>query len=319
MKNTLIIFLISFLLVCCSKSADSYFEEGEKNFKLDKYEAAILSYSEAIRINPKYADAYRRRGHSKSRVGRHKEAIMDFELAIKNNPNDFRPLFRKAFSLYVLNQFDKAIIEINKLLRLNPEYTKAYVLRAAVNYNKMDYKNTIADFSKVTDLEPHNPIGYYIKANYKYKIKDYNGSFADYKKSIEISTGFESYLYYKKRYILNLMSQNENEVDLLNDFIRAEELYYPKSESNFSKYKTLSHDDYTLISANMIKIISLNPNNIDAFILFGYTSSKINEKNFSLNKYSSYFMKNQKNNEINLRKGNQKNKNYDFEGAEFLR
>jgi tetratricopeptide (TPR) repeat protein len=134
MKNTLINFLISFLLVCCSKSAESFFEEGEEKFELHKYEAAISSYSEAIRINPKFADAYRRRGHSKSRIGKHKEAIIDFELALKNNPNDYRPLFRKAFSLYILNQHDKAIFEINKLLSINPKYSKAYVLRAAVYY-----------------------------------------------------------------------------------------------------------------------------------------------------------------------------------------
>lgn len=317
MKYTLYITLILFTVFSCSKSAESYFEEGDDNFDLDKYEAAISSYSEAIRINPKYEDAYRKRGHSKSRLGRHKDAIIDFNHALEIDPEDYRVYLRKAFSLYKLNQPEKSIIEINKLLSIYPEYTKAYVLRAAIYYDKMDCKNTILDFDKVTDVEPHNPLGYYIKANYKFKFKDYTGAVADYTKAIEISHGFELYLNSKKRYFSMIMQGDDNEV-VQNDYLKAQELYYPSGESNFSNYNTLSPYCYKSISLKMFKIISHDPKNINAYILFGYSFSKIRKKNTSINDLSAFFNKNVRFEEVDLKKKIKDNKNKLFDGGVFL-
>lgn len=60
------------------KYANAYFNRGIAYSNLKKYPEAIADYTKAIELDPKYADAYYNRGGAYKALGKTKEANADF-------------------------------------------------------------------------------------------------------------------------------------------------------------------------------------------------------------------------------------------------
>src|SRR5947208_1517073 len=71
-----------------SDRAAASYSEGAILGALGRYEEAIKSYEEAIRIKPDYFDAWYTKGNTLGNLGRYEEAIESFEQAIRIKPDD---------------------------------------------------------------------------------------------------------------------------------------------------------------------------------------------------------------------------------------
>ena len=67
------------------KSANDYFKDGEKKFRLNDYQGAVDSYSKAIDINPNNAIAYNNRGNAKDELGDYQSALNDHNKLPRGN------------------------------------------------------------------------------------------------------------------------------------------------------------------------------------------------------------------------------------------
>ena len=72
-----------------SKSAASYYNDGEDKRKLGDYVGAISDYDAAIRLNPNDADFYWSRGMANKGLKDYFAAIRDFDTVIRLKPDDF--------------------------------------------------------------------------------------------------------------------------------------------------------------------------------------------------------------------------------------
>jgi len=67
---------------------NGYFDRGNLNFKLERYQDAIKDYNRAIRLDPKHLQAYHSRAIAKDKLSYYNGAIADYNLILKIDPSD---------------------------------------------------------------------------------------------------------------------------------------------------------------------------------------------------------------------------------------
>ena len=65
-----------------------HFAEGNRLYKLNRFEDAIVSYDMAIKHNPTYSAAYLNRGICLTKLNRLDEALASCDMVIKHDPNN---------------------------------------------------------------------------------------------------------------------------------------------------------------------------------------------------------------------------------------
>jgi tetratricopeptide (TPR) repeat protein len=114
--------LIFLLLSLClytlgySQTAEEYFKTGSAiyNARNGDYREAILYFSGAIEINPKYKDAYYRRGYAKHLLEDYRGAIADFNKVIELNPKDAYAYYMRGLCKNKLGDKNGACLDWSK-------------------------------------------------------------------------------------------------------------------------------------------------------------------------------------------------------------
>ncbi len=108
--------LCSFILASSQipSESDKTFEKGLSNYNAKDYAKAIVNFSKAIELDPKFEDAY----------------------------------VCRADSFYELKKFDEAFADYSKVIEIDPTNVDGYSGRGAVYYEFKKYTLAIADFNK---------------------------------------------------------------------------------------------------------------------------------------------------------------------------
>ena len=101
------------------------------NAKDDKgdSEGAIVDYTRAIELNPKYAAAYYNLAYTKQAKGDIDGAIADYTRAIELNPKDAVAYNDRGVTRQQKYDFHGAIADFDHAIKLNPKYAAAYANR----------------------------------------------------------------------------------------------------------------------------------------------------------------------------------------------
>lgn len=91
MKEIFLVVILLVLIYRCIKkkieeTAEVYNSRGATKGYLKDFTGAILDFSKAIKLNPKYAVAYYNRGNAKCDLKDCKDGIADYNKAIELNP-----------------------------------------------------------------------------------------------------------------------------------------------------------------------------------------------------------------------------------------
>ncbi|MDD4651255.1 MAG: tetratricopeptide repeat protein [Methanothrix sp.] len=113
-----------------SRSAEVWFNKGFAYSSLGRYEEAISSYEQAIRIDPQLAEAWNNKGIALSNLGRHKEAIKAYEAAIKLERGFSAAWYNKGLSLDALGRNAEAIEAYDKALKMDPQNARVWINKA---------------------------------------------------------------------------------------------------------------------------------------------------------------------------------------------
>lgn len=91
-----------------------------------KYEEAISSYNEALKIKPDNHEAWNKRGLALENLGRIEEAMSSYDEALKIKPNYDDAWYNKACYYALQGQVELAIDNLRQAIALNPqEYLEA--------------------------------------------------------------------------------------------------------------------------------------------------------------------------------------------------
>jgi tetratricopeptide (TPR) repeat protein len=147
------------------KYALAYTHRAVAYFNKGEVDKAIADNSEAIRIDPKLVVAYRNRGREYGQKNEHAKAIADFSEAIKLQPQHADAYNDRSISYRQTGEYDKAIDDCNMALQLNPKLAPlVYLNRGKVYLLKDEVAKAVADFSEAIKLTPDDGQLYYLRA-----------------------------------------------------------------------------------------------------------------------------------------------------------
>lgn len=120
-----------------------------------------------------------------SETGKFNEAIQSLEEAIRLNAKEIAYFTEKASVYYRLGNFQNALTEINKAIRLLPEEWELYNDRALYHSANLQFDKALEDCNRVLSKDQKNITAYYNRAIALSGLKKYDEAIADFNKVLE--------------------------------------------------------------------------------------------------------------------------------------
>lgn len=150
------IFLIIFLGFFLSIFPSENFLMGEKLFKENKPEEAILYLRLALTEPNPDAKIYNYLGLCYYQVGKNQESLDTFLKGTTVSGTNKRQLFYNAGnSAFALGQFDRAVEFYSYSLAADSSFSNAVLNRANAYFNLVQYQNAITDYNHYLEIEPN--------------------------------------------------------------------------------------------------------------------------------------------------------------------
>ena len=143
-----------------SISAEIYYLRGNAKYSLGLYDAAIVDYTQAIRLKPDNADAYHNRGVAKKDLKQYAAAIADYDTAIRLKPDYAFAYNNRGIAKANLKEYFAAIADYDTAIRLEPDNALAYNNRGAAKDELKQYAAAIADYDTAIRLKPDHAAAY---------------------------------------------------------------------------------------------------------------------------------------------------------------
>ncbi|MFA6989915.1 MAG: tetratricopeptide repeat protein [Candidatus Gastranaerophilaceae bacterium] len=142
-KNSVkILIFLFFALIITNSSVFAYVPLAEAKYKqgLDfsekcNYSMAIMSFEEAVKIDPSLLDAYFNMGVLYEYTNQNDKAVAAFEQLLKNNPTDGETAFKIASIYYKIGNYKKAMGYVTLISPQGPKYNDSQEL-----YKKISQK-----------------------------------------------------------------------------------------------------------------------------------------------------------------------------------
>ena len=114
--------------------AQSWYNRGIAETKLENYSGAVRDFSTAIRLNPAYPDAFFGRGNTHRITGNDEEAMKDYSLVIFLEPGYFGAWQNRAIVKGDLKDFRGALQDLNQAIRIDPSFGASWFLRGIARF-----------------------------------------------------------------------------------------------------------------------------------------------------------------------------------------
>jgi len=183
-----------------SEAAERSFQEGSARQSAGDLDGAIVSYTNAIRLNPQDSRAYFNRALSYLYKGAKGAGFYDQLIADANKAIELgTPNLADAYSLRGTGwagkgNFDKAIADHTRAIKLNPNHALAYNNRANDKLRQGDLDGALADCNKSIALDPSSPLPYYNRGYVYSKRGNLKLAIADWEKAIQMQPAYRAEL-----------------------------------------------------------------------------------------------------------------------------
>ena len=201
----------------------SYYALGVEQLAEERFDLAIASFNEAIRLNPNNADAYDSRGDAYAGRGDSdladadraqayflrgvndssdsRKSITNLNSAIKLNPDHADAYYWRAQFFMLEGHTAQAWADLNKAVALDPDNARAHYLRGEIQSGNGNYDIAIDAYSRAIQLTADEPAGgYHIARGLAYGAKGFHDrAVADYSEVIRQSQDRDYYPYFVAR------------------------------------------------------------------------------------------------------------------------
>ncbi len=134
--------------------AQQAFAAGQLQAGQRKFEAAAMSFSEAIQLRPDWPDPLVERAKVYMKLYLFREAIHSYDQAIKLKPNDPVILNLRGYAYYSASEFKRAVADFDEAIRLDPNMSEAYQNRGNAKWQLGDKVGANTDFDNAKSLGP---------------------------------------------------------------------------------------------------------------------------------------------------------------------
>ena len=105
-------------LILLQKTAENFYTLGNIQKKQKKFEEAIGSFEEAIKVNPNFSEAYNNLGSAQKSLNKFKEAILSYEKSIGLKANNVEACYNIASLYYFLKNYNEASKYFKNIINL---------------------------------------------------------------------------------------------------------------------------------------------------------------------------------------------------------
>ncbi len=137
--------------------ADFWSNKGQVQSLLEQYDMALVSYKNAINLNPNSAYAWDGKGTMLNRLGKHEEALKACIEATRLNPEIAYMWDGKGLVLYSMQRYNEAIEAYDRAISLDPRFADAWFGRGEALSGLGDkyYEKALKDYDKAIKLNPN--------------------------------------------------------------------------------------------------------------------------------------------------------------------
>jgi tetratricopeptide (TPR) repeat protein len=155
---------VSLLSYTHAVTANSYLVHnnlGSALYELEKYDEAIVHYTEALRIKANFAEPHYNLGIAFARQGKFNEAIAHYTEALRIEPGHAKAHNNLGDVLYQQERYDEAISHFSRAVQLKPDYPKAHSNLGNALLQQGKFDEAIAHFSEALRIQPDNADTHY--------------------------------------------------------------------------------------------------------------------------------------------------------------
>ncbi|MEC4983368.1 MAG: tetratricopeptide repeat protein [Oscillatoria sp. PMC 1068.18] len=303
-----------------SQDAIAWLNYGNKLWRLQQYDEAILAFDRAIALNPKLYQAWYAKGLTLRFQKRYREAVIAFEQAITQSQENFAPAWRgKGQALIGLGANREALESLEAAIAISPDdfalhalrgevlqeleanqqaisaYTQAikikphpwvYYNRGTVYSREGNNQAAIADFNRALDLKPNYAAAFNNRGNAHFEIGDEDEAIADYSQAVKLESNYTAAYYNRGNAYFNL----ENYQSAIADYSQAIELAPNLALAYLSRGAAFTErKEYQKAIADYTKVIQLDPSDADlakAYYNRGVTNYEMGHSRAAIADYS---------------------------------
>lgn len=192
-------------------SPADYHHRGNSLFYLRRYEEALDSFSESIRLDGSGWGAYTDRGRTYQILRRYQEALADHNRAIELDPEAALAYSNRGSIYHLLGRYDEALADMARAIELNPEYSGTYANRANTYIKLGRLEEALASVNEALHLDPAFAFAYYTRGLLHTGESRFAEAEADFNRAIQLNPGFaDAYLY--RSYVRASLSRDEEAI-----------------------------------------------------------------------------------------------------------
>ena len=143
-------------LILFKKSSENLYTLGNIQKKLKKFNQAVNSFTEAIKLNPNFSEAFNNLGSTLKSLNKYDEAILNYKKSINLNKNNVEACYNLASLYFLLENYIEASDYFKNVINLQARHEEICE-KYTICLFKIGKKNEVKDFvPKVITKYPSN-------------------------------------------------------------------------------------------------------------------------------------------------------------------
>lgn len=261
-------FLAILLFVSVSAFAQitqSDFDNAMKLLKGNEPEKALSNLELLEKKFPADAKVMFLRGFYLMRDQNYNPAMMSFSNAIKANPKFTLSYGGRAYLFAEKGMFDKSIVDMTSAITIEPKNAEFYSKRAEYYNKNQQYREAATDCKTLIELNPTNINAYYDAATFS-KLVDSNANADEYFAQAYAAKGMQKFavdFFFAKFLLKN--NRFEEAKPLIEAALAVGEKDFDGDDLNIAGIIFYKNKELDKAEELLSKSIELNPNNADVF------------------------------------------------------
>jgi tetratricopeptide (TPR) repeat protein len=128
--------------------ANERFAQGMHYVENQKFQAAIMIFSQVVQANPFCAEGFHNRGNAYLKVGNYSNALADFKDALRCEPHHSETYLGQGLAYAGMGDRQGAIMAYSEAIRIDENSLRAYLNRGNTYASMAQYQQAIADYQR---------------------------------------------------------------------------------------------------------------------------------------------------------------------------
>jgi CHAT domain-containing protein/Flp pilus assembly protein TadD len=156
---------------------------------LGRYEEAIASYDNALKIKPDDHYVWNGRGLALNNLGRYEEEIASYDNALKIKPDDYLAWVNRGAALWRSGRYEEAIASYDSALKIKPDYYLAWIGRGLALSDLGRLEEAIASRDNALKFKPDDYETWYNRGLALANLGRLEEAIASYDRALTLTRG----------------------------------------------------------------------------------------------------------------------------------